>query len=39
VGSVDEIEEIISETLLKFPKELERFKIGDVKLKGFLWGD
>ena len=35
VASMDEIGEIISKTLLKFPKELERFKGGDVKLKGF----
>jgi aspartyl-tRNA(Asn)/glutamyl-tRNA(Gln) amidotransferase subunit B len=38
VTSVDEIREIVSQTLLKFPKELERFKAGDVKLKGFFMG-
>ena len=38
MASVDEIDEIISQTLLKFPKELERFKAGDVKLKGFFMG-
>jgi hypothetical protein len=37
---VDEMGEIISQTLLKFPKKLERFKVGDVKLKMvFLWGN
>ena len=35
---MNEIGEIISQTLLKFPKELERFKGGDVKLKGFFMG-
>jgi aspartyl-tRNA(Asn)/glutamyl-tRNA(Gln) amidotransferase subunit B len=39
VASMDEIGEIISQTLLKFPKELERFKGGDVKLKGFFMGE
>ena len=38
VASVDEIGDVISQTLLKFPKELERFKGGDVKLKGFFMG-
>ena len=38
VSSADEIRDIISQTLLKFPKELERFKAGDVKLKGFFMG-
>jgi len=38
VVSVDEIGYVISQTLLKFPKELERFKGGDVKLKGFFMG-
>ena len=38
VSSADEIRDIISQTLLKFPKELERFKAGDVKLKGFFYG-
>ena len=38
MASVDEIDVIISQTLLKFPKELERFKAGDVKLKGFFMG-
>ena len=38
MASVDEIDEIISQTLLKFSKELERFKAGDVKLKGFFMG-
>jgi len=38
VASVDEIGDILSQTLLKFPKELERFKAGDVKLKGFFMG-
>ena len=38
VSSADEIGDIISQTLLKFPKELERFKAGDVKLKGFFMG-
>ena len=36
--SVDEIGEVISQTLLKFPKELERFKGGGVKLKSFFMG-
>jgi len=35
VASVDEIGDIISQTLLKFPKVVERFKGDDVKLKGF----
>jgi aspartyl-tRNA(Asn)/glutamyl-tRNA(Gln) amidotransferase subunit B len=38
VSSADEIGDIISQTLLKFPKELESFKAGDVKLKGFFMG-
>ncbi len=38
VSSADEIGDVISQTLLKFPKELERFKSGDVKLKGFFMG-
>jgi aspartyl-tRNA(Asn)/glutamyl-tRNA(Gln) amidotransferase subunit B len=38
VSSADEIGDVISQTLLKFPKELERFKAGDVKLKGFFMG-
>ena len=38
VVSVDKIGDVISQTLLKFPKELERFKGGDVKLKGFFMG-
>jgi aspartyl-tRNA(Asn)/glutamyl-tRNA(Gln) amidotransferase subunit B len=38
VTSVDEIGDIVSHTLLKFPKELERFKAGEVKLKGFFMG-
>lgn len=38
VSSADEIRDIISQTLIKFPKELERFKAGDVKLKGFFMG-
>jgi aspartyl-tRNA(Asn)/glutamyl-tRNA(Gln) amidotransferase subunit B len=38
VVSMDRIGKIISQTLLKFPKELERFKRGDVRLKGFFMG-
>ena len=35
---VDEMGEIISQTLLKFPQKLERFKVGDVKLKRVFYG-
>ena len=38
VASVDEIREIISQILLNFPKELERFKGDDLKLKSFFRG-